>query len=38
MTLLKDAGAEARRFFGFLQQPAARSIVESYGYSVPGSP
>jgi molybdate transport system substrate-binding protein len=36
MTLLRGAGAEARRFFGFMQQPAAQSILEEHGYATGG--
>jgi molybdate transport system substrate-binding protein len=35
MVLLKRAGATARAFYAFLQQPAARAILERYGFDVP---
>lgn len=36
MVLLKDAGATAERFFGFVQQPGARAIMRQYGFVLPG--
>lgn len=36
MVLLKDAGATARAFYDFLQDPAAQGILEHYGFAVPG--
>jgi molybdate transport system substrate-binding protein len=36
MVLLKDAGATAERFFGFVQRPAARAIMRRYGFVLPG--
>lgn len=36
MVLMKAAGAEAERFYRFLQTPAAQAIFERHGYSVPG--
>ncbi|HEX6137234.1 MAG TPA: molybdate ABC transporter substrate-binding protein [Casimicrobiaceae bacterium] len=35
MALLKGAGATARAFYDFLQQPAARAILERYGFEPP---
>jgi molybdate transport system substrate-binding protein len=35
MVLTKRAGASAQRFFGYLQQPAAREILAKYGFSLP---
>lgn len=35
MVLLRDAGDTARAFYAFLQQPAARSILERYGFAGP---
>ena len=37
MSLIKGAGAGARRFFEFLQQPAALGIIENHGYTLPGN-
>jgi len=37
MVLLKRASAAARRFYDFLQQPAARSILQRYGFEVPAN-
>jgi len=34
--LLKGAGAGARRFFGYLREPAAQAVLERYGYALPG--
>jgi molybdate transport system substrate-binding protein len=36
MVLLKNAGADARRFFDYVQQPAARAIFRRYGFLLPG--
>lgn len=35
MVLLKHAGATARAFYAFLQQPQARAIFNRYGFEVP---
>ena len=36
MVLLKSAGATAERFYGYLQQPAARAILRKYGFALSG--
>lgn len=36
MALLADAGPTALRFFAFMQQPAARTIMRRYGFLLPG--
>lgn len=36
MTLLKDAGPIAERFFAFMQEPSARAIMRRYGFALPG--
>lgn len=36
MVLTKLAGAPARAFYGYLQQPAARAVLERYGFALPG--
>ena len=36
MVLIKGAGADAREFFSFLQQPAARALFKRYGFGLPG--
>lgn len=36
MVLMKTAGATARAFHGFLQQPAAREIFARHGFTLPG--
>ena len=36
MVLLVNAGGTATRFFAFMQQPAARSIMGRYGFVLPG--
>ncbi len=36
MVLLKNAGATAERFHGYLQQPPARAIFLKFGFGVPG--
>lgn len=38
MVLLKDPGPVAERFYDFLQQPAARKILEQNGFVLPGEP
>lgn len=35
MVLLKNAGAAAKDFYAYLQQPAARAILMRYGFAVP---
>lgn len=35
MVLLKSAGAEARRFYRYVQQPAARAVLRRYGFVLP---
>lgn len=35
MVLLKPAGKAAKAFYAYLQQPAARSIFEQYGFALP---
>lgn len=35
MVLMKDAGAVARGFYAYMQQPAARRILERYGFALP---
>jgi molybdate transport system substrate-binding protein len=35
MVLLRGAGATARAFYAFVQQPAAREILARYGFEVP---
>lgn len=35
MVLLKGAGATSRSFYRYLQQPAARSILHRYGFTLP---
>lgn len=35
MALTRKAGSEARRFYDYLQQPAARAVFERYGFSLP---
>lgn len=35
MVLMKDADPGARRFYDYLQQPAARGILERYGFALP---
>jgi molybdate transport system substrate-binding protein len=35
MVLLKGAGEAARRFYAFVQTPAARAILHKYGFSLP---
>jgi molybdate transport system substrate-binding protein len=35
MVLIKGAGETARAFFAYLQQPAARAVLERYGFTLP---
>lgn len=35
MVLLKRAGPTATRFYDYLQQPAARAVLERYGFTLP---
>lgn len=35
MALTGKAGSEARRFYDYLQQPAARAVFERHGFSLP---
>jgi molybdate transport system substrate-binding protein len=37
MVLTKRAGATARAFYRYLQQPAARAVLKRYGFAVPGA-
>jgi molybdate transport system substrate-binding protein len=36
MVLIKGAGATARAFYAYVQQPAARAIFRKYGFVLPG--
>ncbi|MBL8662350.1 MAG: molybdate ABC transporter substrate-binding protein [Candidatus Odyssella sp.] len=36
MVLLKNASGDARRFYGYLQTPAARRIFKRHGFLLPG--
>ena len=36
MVLTKRAGATARAFYEYLQQPAARAVFKRYGFTLPG--
>ncbi len=36
MVLLKDATPAARRFYEYLGSPAARAVLEHFGFSLPG--
>ncbi len=36
MVLLKNAGPAAERFYAYVQQPAARAILQKYGFALPG--
>ncbi len=36
MVLTKRAGATARAFYEYLQQPAARAVFKRYGFALPG--
>lgn len=38
MVLLKNAGPVAQAFYTYMQEPAARTIMERYGFVLPGSP
>ena len=38
MVLLKGAEATAQIFYRYLQQPAARKIMQKYGFALPGEP
>jgi molybdate transport system substrate-binding protein len=38
MVLMKGADDAAAAFYHFLQQPAARGILRTYGFSLPGEP
>ncbi len=38
LVLLKGAGPVARGFYGFVQGPAARAILERYGFALPAAP
>lgn len=35
MVLLKQAGATARAFYSYLQQPSARTVLKGYGFVLP---
>ncbi len=35
MALTRKAGADARRFYDYLQQPAARAVFERHGFTLP---
>jgi molybdate transport system substrate-binding protein len=35
MVLIKGAGETARTFYAYLQQPAARAVLERYGFALP---
>jgi molybdate transport system substrate-binding protein len=37
MVLLENAGAEAERFYAYVQSPRARAVLERYGFQVPES-
>jgi molybdate transport system substrate-binding protein len=36
MALVRGAGKDARAFYAYLQQPAARAILQRYGFVLPG--
>jgi molybdate transport system substrate-binding protein len=36
MALVRGAGATARRFYAYMQQPAARAVLKHYGFALPG--
>lgn len=36
MVLVKGAGAAARAFYAYLQQPAARTVLRKHGFALPG--
>ncbi len=38
MVLLSNASEEAKAFYAYLQEPAARQILEQYGFTLPDSP
>jgi molybdate transport system substrate-binding protein len=38
MVLLKRAGPVAERFYRYLQEPSARTVLERYGFARHGSP
>ena len=38
MVLLKGAEETAQIFYRYLQQPAARKIMQKYGFALPGEP
>jgi molybdate transport system substrate-binding protein len=38
MVLLKNAGEAARRFYAFIQSPAAREVFERHGFMLPKEP
>jgi molybdate transport system substrate-binding protein len=38
MVLMKGASPSAVRFYRYLQEPAARALLEQYGFSLPPSP
>jgi molybdate transport system substrate-binding protein len=35
MVLMKRAGATAAKFYDYIQQPAARAVLERYGFAIP---
>ena len=35
MVLLNNAGATAEAFYAYLQQPAARAVMQRYGFTLP---
>lgn len=35
MVLIESAGETARRFYAYLQQPAARAVLREYGFALP---
>jgi molybdate transport system substrate-binding protein len=37
MVLLHGAGATARAFYAYIQQPPARAVLESFGFTLPAS-
>jgi molybdate transport system substrate-binding protein len=37
MVLMKRAGPTAAKFYDYMQQPAARAILERYGFVIPGT-
>jgi molybdate transport system substrate-binding protein len=36
MVLLKQADATAEAFYRYLQEPAARRVMRTYGFALPG--